>query len=158
MDLVLVRHAKSEHDDYVQHDMLRHLSAKGYREAGEMARQWQELGNRAGLLVSSPAIRAFTTAQIFAMTFGVKADGIRLSADIYEAGVPSLMKVVCSLPDDHPRVMMFGHNPGFTLLVNHLCGPVIDHLPTAGLAHIRLDISSWQEGVGGSGRLLSFLD
>lgn len=158
MDLVLVRHAKSEHDDYVQHDMLRHLSAKGYREAVEKARQWQELGMRAGLLVSSPAIRAFTTAQIFAMTFGLRTDRIRLSADIYEAGVPALMKVVSSLPDEQPNVMMFGHNPGFTLLVNHLCGPVINHLPTAGLAHIRLDTSCWTEAVGGSGRLLAFLD
>lgn len=158
MDLVLVRHAKSEHDEYVQHDMLRHLSAKGYREAGEKVRQWKELGMRSGLLVSSPAIRAFTTAQIFAVALGTRADRISLSADIYEAGVPALMKVVSSLPDDQPNVMMFGHNPGFTLLLNHLCGPVINHLPTAGLAHIRLDIPSWKEAVSGSGRLLSFLD
>jgi phosphohistidine phosphatase len=158
MELILVRHAKSEHDDYVPHDPLRHLSAKGYREAGERAKQWKGLGMPAGLLVSSPAIRALTTAQIFAMTLGTRTDRIRLSSDIYEAEVPSLMEVVASMPDDQPVVMMFGHNPGFTLLVNHLCGPVISHLPTAGLAHVRLDISSWEEAVQGSGRLLSFLD
>ena len=158
MDLVLVRHAKSEHDDYVQHDMLRHLSAKGYREAGEMALRWKGLGMRTGLVVSSPAIRAFTTAQIFALTFGISTDRIKLSVDIYEADVSDLMKVISSLTDDEATVMIFGHNPGLTMLVNHLCGPVIDHLPTAGLAHIRLDVPSWREVVGGSGRLLSFLD
>lgn len=158
MDLVLVRHAKSEHDDYVQHEMLRHLSAKGYREAGEKARQWKDLGMQVDHLVSSPAIRAYTTAQVFALTFGISSDRIRTSADIYEAGVTELMRLVSSLPDHQKSVTLFGHNPGFTLLINHLCGPVISHLPTAGLAHIRLDASSWKEVVGGIGRLLSFLD
>lgn len=158
MELVVVRHAKSEHDDYVQHDMLRHLSSKGYRDAAQKAGKWKQLGMQAGLIVSSPAIRAYTTAQLFAMTFGTKADLIRLESGIYEADLPGLMHVVSSLPDDHETVMLFGHNPGLTLLVNHICGPVISHLPTSGLAHISIDCSSWNEVVGGSGTLLNFLD
>lgn len=139
MNLIIVRHAKSLHDDYVQKDSERHLCARGYKDAADSADWCLSSGLKPDLMVSSPAIRAFSTAMIFANIFSYKTDGILLDAAIYEAGVRQLLYVLEALPQGSRTVMLFGHNPGCTELINYLCGPVCSHLPTSGVAFLVCD-------------------
>ncbi len=138
MDLILVRHAKSLHNDYVERDMERHLSDRGYQDAAASANWCIRNGILPELIVSSPAIRAYSTALIFANRLSVNPQSIRLNAAIYEAGVRQLLYALSEIESTLKTVMLFGHNPGFTELVNYLCGPVCPHLPTAGVACIQL--------------------
>jgi phosphohistidine phosphatase len=136
--LVLVRHAKSLHDEYVGADIERHLCQRGYADA-EVSSEWC-LSRRIlpDLMVSSPAIRAYSTAMIMARRFSYLPAQIRLEQAIYNAGTGNLLQVLRSLPEKSSCVFLFGHNPGLTDLANHLCGPVCAHLPTAGIAVIQL--------------------
>lgn len=144
-NLILVRHGKSLYDDYIRTDSERHLAGRGYKEAEDAAIHCKKQDLRPGLLVSSPAIRAFSTALVFANEFGYPADHILLKSAIYEAGVPQLMYVIRELDDRAETVVLFGHNPGLTDLVNYLCGPVLYHLPTSGVASLQLQINHWKD-------------
>ena len=140
LELILVRHAKSLYNDYVQNDIERHLSDRGYSDASDSAIWLASKINKPDLIISSPAIRAYSTALIFANRLGCKADTIQLDAAIYEAGVRQLLYVVAQIPQTVVTAVLFGHNPGFTDFINHLCGPVCTHLPTSGVAIIHVPI------------------
>ena len=141
--LYLLRHAKSGHEEYILNDIERHLSAKGYKDAEEQADLFKRNYKNPQLIISSPAIRAFTTALIFAKHLGYDITNIEINLSIYEASVSRLLYVISELSDELNNVMLVGHNPGFTDLTNALCGNVIDDLPTTGIAAIELSVNNW---------------
>lgn len=143
--LILVRHGKSLYDEYIRTDSERHLAGRGYKDAEDAALHCKKQDVHPGLLVSSPAIRAFSTAMVFANEYGYIADQILLKSAIYEAGVPQLLYVIRELSDVEEMVFLFGHNPGLTDLVNYLCGPVLYHLPTSGVAALDLQLDHWKD-------------
>lgn len=152
--IYLLRHAKSGHEEYIANDIERHLSARGYKDAEEQAVIFKTKYKTPELIVSSPAIRAFTTALIFSKHLGYRVEHLQTHASIYEASVQQLLYVISELDDQYKTVMFFGHNPGFTDLTNTLCGYVIDNLPTAGVAVIQLNVAKWGEVEVSKGKLL----
>lgn len=153
--LLVVRHGKSLHNDYVYSDLQRHLNGKGYEEVKSAAEWCHNHKYYPDLFVSSPAIRAFTTAVITAQFMAYPPGKIQLRDEIYEASSRSLIYVIQSLPDSANTVAVFGHNPGFTDLVKSLAPQSIDHLVTAGVAVIELDIDAWSKAEHGKGRLVA---
>src|SRR5882757_4023814 len=116
--LTLIRHAKSDWDDRSLSDFERPLNARGLRDAPTMARRFV-----AGLarepatalrLVSSPARRALTTAQLFADTLGIARRELVLEPRIYEAMPGTLLEIVRGFAETDRHVLMFGHNPGLS--------------------------------------------
>ncbi len=150
-----MRHGKSLHSEYVHSDLQRHLNAKGYEEVKAAAAWCNENGYNPDLFVSSPAIRAYSTAVITAQFMAYPPGMIQLKDSIYEASLRTLMYVVQSLSPEADMVAMFGHNPGFTELVENLAPGTISHMVTAGVAVIALDISHWKDVGPGSGRLIN---
>ena len=67
--LYLVRHAKSSWRDDNLSDAERPLNKRGERDAPFMADLLQRKGINPDLMVSSPALRALSTAKIFAKSF-----------------------------------------------------------------------------------------
>jgi phosphohistidine phosphatase len=149
MDLIVVRHAKSLHEEYVSKDMERHLFERGYKDAAITVDWCISKKIRPDFIISSPAIRAFSTALIFANKLGFSPEKIQLKNAIYEATVQNLLLVLEETMVKEGAYMIFGHNPGFTDLVNYLCGPVLVNLPTAAVVHIRLNnvlVRRWSQG------------
>ena len=66
-----------------------------------------------------------------------------------------LVRLVQSLPDEVTRAMIVGHNPLLEDLANTLLptGSQLDHLATAGLAHLDFDVARWSDVRAGSGHL-----
>lgn len=143
--LWLLRHAKSGHDEYVLSDVERHLSPRGYRDAEEQAVLFAQHYTKPDCIMSSPGIRAFTTALIFARQLQYPLADIKMNAQIYEASTRILLSVITELDKNFNSVMLVGHNPGFTDIVNALCGNVISDLPTSGCAGVQLKVDTWQE-------------
>ena len=138
--LYLLRHAKSGHEEHIGNDIERHLSVKGYKEAEEQAALFNRNHKKPERIISSPGIRAFTTALIFAKHLSYDLTKIKINLSIYEAGIQQLLYVIYELDDQYQSAMLVGHNPGFTYLTNALCGNVMDDLPTAGMAAIQLNV------------------
>ena len=64
--LFLVRHAKSSRDDPVLPDKDRPLNERGMRDASRVGEQLAKRDANPDLILSSPAQRALTTAEIVA--------------------------------------------------------------------------------------------
>lgn len=149
--LYLVRHAKSSWADPGMEDLDRPLNDRGRQDAPDMAARFAQRNEPVDLLVTSPAKRAAATAQAFAQRLGLP---VQEEKRIYEAHQRALQGVVESLPDTARRVMLFGHNPGFSLLTEHLSEAGIGDLPTCAIVRIDLTVDSWKEVTGGSGTLV----
>lgn len=152
--LTLIRHAKSSWAQEGLDDFERPLNERGRRDAPVMAARFSNEIGRPDLLLSSPALRAITTARVFANVLDIAADGIELQSRIYDATPVTLMEIVRQLDDRHRHVALFGHNPGFSELSHQLASCDFDELPTCGIAHISLTIERWQNASRGCGRLL----
>lgn len=117
-----------------------------------MAERMAEYAIKPQKLISSPAKRAITTAQIFAELLTVPVNEIKLEPRIYEALPHTLLQIIGELDNKFDCVAFFGHNPGLTLLVNYLADENIYNLPTCGIVHLRFDnVADWAAISGGTG-------
>ena len=66
------------------------------------------------LILSSPARRALTTAEIIAKKLDYKLKHIVVDDRLYAGAVHDLLNVIHKLGDKLERVMLFGHNPELT--------------------------------------------
>lgn len=154
--LYLCRHAKSSWADPGMDDFDRPLNERGLRNAAFMAKTFKQRGEPVELMVSSPAKRARTTARSFAEALGTNKERSVEEPSIYLADRTTLAQIVQRLPNEVSRAMLFGHNPGFTDLVNYLSDAGVDNLPTCGIVRIDFAVNDWQHIGKGSGTLVWF--
>lgn len=154
--LLLVRHGKSEWGNAHLADFDRPLNPRGHRNAPEMAARLLQKDLVPQLVVSSPALRAITTAKHFVQAWKKSADQIKEEASIYEADVKTLLKVINNFNNKFDYIAVFGHNPGFTDLVNYLCDADIYNIPTCGTALIQFPFDEWTMVSHHTGRLIQF--
>lgn len=121
-----------------------------------MGKRLAQRNYKADFIISSPAVRAITTAEIIAEEIGVEKSGILHEPAIYEVGLGSLVNVVTGIDDKYRCVVLVGHNPGLTNLCNYLSDTGIDNLPTCGMAQIEFDADTWKAVTMYGGKLVSF--
>ena len=141
--LFIIRHAKSSWTEMDARDFDRTLDLRGHNDAPGMAKMLKGEGIKPDLLVSSPAMRAKTTANYFATEFGIDAQSIDYQKDIYEAFETDILKVVRDLPNEAKVVFLFGHNPALTYFTNRYDKNPVDNLPTCGIIRIDLSVDDW---------------
>ncbi len=154
--LYLLRHAKSSWASPDTRDFDRPLNERGFEDAPEMGARLKERQARIDLVVSSPALRALTTATIVCDTLGIATDAIQQDRQIYLAGSPKLLQLISLFDDRAESAMLVAHNPALTDLANDLAHASIDNIPTSGLVTIELSIEHWYEVQFGHARLLNF--
>ena len=151
--LLILRHAKSSWDHPGLRDHDRPLNPRGRRDAPRMGRFLVERDLVPERIVSSTAVRARTTAELAAGEFDSEVE-IETTSDLYLASPDNYVDVVEAMGGAEERLMVVGHNPGITALVWHLTGDG-EHMPTAALAAVELDIDDWPElGSARRGRLV----
>jgi phosphohistidine phosphatase len=151
--LIFMRHAKSDWSVPGQKDFDRTLNNRGLGDAPRMGRRLLEIGVKPDLVMSSPAIRAKTTAEYVSEQLGYNIDNILYEDEIYESSVRTLLKVVNNLDDKYNCVIIFGHNPTHTYLAEYLTKEVIGNIPTAGAVCISFEFDSWKLVSEGTGKM-----
>jgi phosphohistidine phosphatase len=142
--LILFRHAKSSWDDDVT-DVDRPLAGRGERDAPRMGKRLDARHARPGLILTSHAARAQRTAELVAKPLGIKRREVRVERALYLASPDEILAVVASQDDSVSCVLLVGHNPGLTELVNKLLPDLaLDNLPTSGVVAIDLSTTSWR--------------
>lgn len=142
--LFLVRHAKSSRDDPTLSDRERPLNKRGMRDASRVGEQLAQRGKKPDLILSSPARRAMTTAEIVARKLDYRRKDIGVEDRLYVATPDDLLAVVHELDDKSKRVMLFGHNPELTELAHRLSAKITD-MATCAVAEFAFDIKSWSK-------------
>ena len=154
--LFLVRHAKSSWESPLLPDHERPLNARGKRDAPRMGKRLVSRGVKPDILISSPAVRAYSTAVKIAAEIDYPKDDIQVNEKLYFEGTSSVLDVIHSLIPRISSAMLFGHNPIMTQLVNYLANTTIGNVPTCGIAEIKFDAESWEEVDEGLGAMQLF--
>jgi len=113
--LYMIRHAKSSWSDMSLDDFDRLLNKRGRENAKLMGERLKERGVTPDIIISSPALRAKTTAKVIAKKIGYIKD-ILFKDEIYEAEPETLHRILTKIDNKHNSAFMFGHNPGFNML------------------------------------------
>ena len=141
--LTIVRHAKSSWKDATLPDRKRPLNRRGERDAPKMGRRIKEHGIRPSLIISSPATRAWTTARIMADAIGYPREFLHKEDDLYLASADEILDVIVAQDAGFNNLMLVGHNPGLTDLVNYFVPGLTANLPTAGVVTVEIDSDDW---------------
>ena len=157
-ELWLLRHGKAERFDSSE-DYDRTLKGRGKRDAiriGEWLKEGQLIPE---VVISSPAIRAITTAKIVCDVFGIDHRHIQQEKRLYDEGLVRVKSVLVDCPATFSRVLLVGHNPELEDLLIYLLNEtdLPDNkklFPTAALARLILP-DDWSHLEQGCAQLLS---
>ena len=156
--LIFVRHGKAEDESSGISDFERSLTLKGKIISRVMARRLSEKVDSIGVILTSSAFRALETAMIFAGEFGIDADKILLSNDIYyNMSLENLPAVLSVISEDADVVTLFGHNPSFTQIANSLSREGCDIIQKSGVICISFKIPTWSDVGRNNGKIEYFL-
>ncbi len=142
--LLLIRHAKSDWSTPNCSDFDRPLNKRGNENALLMAKRLKNNNIILENIVSSPALRAISTANIIAAELGASEKNIQLNQSIYEASCDTLLKMINAFDEDTDFVTLFGHNNGITDLAVYLTDADIFNIPTCGMVMISFPFEDWK--------------
>ncbi|MCB0284006.1 MAG: histidine phosphatase family protein [Calditrichaeota bacterium] len=152
----IMRHAKSSWDHPNLSDYERPLNNRGLADAPMMGEIFKKLDIKPELIISSSAKRAITTARIVAEKMGYPPDKIMQEKKIYTEADKGILKIINRVDNRLQSVMIVGHNPILTSLVNKLSDYGLSNLPTAAMAAIEFDVDVWQAIAPGVGKVVYF--
>jgi len=159
--LLLMRHAKSDWPTGPGNDFERPLTDRGNKDASRIGRWIQEHDWLPDQIICSPAKRAKQTVDHLCQKTGMDSKRVEYDKRIYDADQNHLFKMLSETNSATARLLMVGHNPSFSDLLNFLCSDstrsTVDRsMPTAALAVIALK-ASWSVLYQGSGELMSLI-
>lgn len=154
--LYLVRHAKSDWENGTILDIERPLNERGYSNANMMSKAFKSKFSNPDVIISSPAIRAMTTALIFSRNIGYNADLIQIKTNLYETNKNEYLTIVSKMDDQYDSMMLFAHNPTISDFADMLCQALPFEMSTCAIAGIKFEINSWQDLKGKKGELFLF--
>jgi len=143
--LQIVRHAKSSWDYNDISDIDRPLKLKGIQSAYEMARRIKIRNALPELIITSPANRAIHTAIIFARVFEFPLSKIKVEENLYATEEDFITDLIKKTDNSISSLMVFGHNPELTNLVNIFVKNTIENISTAGIVTLIFDIEKWKD-------------
>ena len=142
--LYLVRHAKSDWGDQSLADFDRPLNKRGKKDAPFMGKVLNKKGIVPDKIISSPAKRAKKTALEIAEKLNYHSKQIIFEEKLYDASSKDILSIVKNINEKFVTAMIFGHNPGLTLLNNYISNKYIDNIPTSGIVALNLEVK-WSE-------------
>lgn len=144
--IYLLRHAKSSWDDSGLSDKQRPLGKRGLNDAPEMGARFGARDEQLEQVISSPAVRAHTTAQLFCEACGYAPQNILIEPDLYFSGSGSIEDLILAQDDRMRSIMLVFHNPDITYFANSIDYDFrIDNVPTCGLVKLGSDIAQWRD-------------
>jgi phosphohistidine phosphatase len=148
--LTLMRHGDARWKDARLSDLERPLNRRGTVAAETIARRLLELELVPDLVLVSPARRAQQTAEVVARELSIPPRRVVVEEKLYLATAGDLLQVVHSAGPRIAHLMVIGHNPGVSelmqLLVPRGGG---SGLATAAVCSIGFGCGSW-DGIGPS--------
>ena len=134
--LYIARHADALIPHLMQSDIDRPLSHHGQSQAAVIAAYLLRRDVHPDRILSSPALRTITTAKIY----HERLDSTLQADDrIYEASTNTLLYLVQEAWESNHTLMIVGHNPGISELIQHLSDTPTPYLPPAGVVGLEFE-------------------
>lgn len=165
LTLSLMRHAKSNWGDLDLDDFDRALSSRGIKAAALMGSAINREGLAPALILCSGAVRTRATLALMLPELKGAHPHVVFDDRLYLALPETMLDIAVKAGRSYGHVMVLAHNPGLHALALSLIGRG-DHkarsdlaakFPTAALAMIAFDATSWRDVRPGKGALTHFI-
>ncbi len=107
-------------------------------------------------IITSPAVRARTTARYYASALQYPETEIQEAPEIYEAFPEDIFRLIERFDPRWDVVYLFGHNPTWTTLANSFAETFIANIPTCGTFRVDAEVDEWAAFTAQTGRLVEF--
>lgn len=143
--LFLLRHAKASDENASLPDIERPLTESGYADARLMSETLRQQDLIPEKIISSNAVRAYTTAYIFAATFEkVDAEIDRLS-ELYDCFEKDYFDVIRNIDNEYGSCMIAGHNETISYVAAQLLKKNVVPMEACGVMIISSEAKTWDE-------------
>lgn len=139
--LYLIRHGKATHE--LMPDIKRYLTEKGIKRIEKHASILTHKNIKPDLIISSPAVRAFQTAEILAKNINFPIEKIEINPKLYFYPEKELKIQIQKIPNQFNSVFLIGHNPVWTDLADQLSENGLWHLRTGGILGVKFNTDTW---------------
>jgi len=141
--LYLLRHAKAESATLQFSDEDRALTPKGVDDAKKLATKLVKKDIGFDLILTSPAIRAITSAHIIANRLDQK-QSLRVEKKLYQADCTTLLAIVGKLHKKIKSILLVGHNPEFEDFAAYMTGEPVS-MQTCSLIEFTFELKDWTD-------------
>lgn len=142
--VVLIRHAKAEDSGY-DDDFNRGLTSRGSENAFSIAEKLLSEKIIPDHFISSPAMRAMSTAFVFAEKLGFSKSDIEKQFFLYDSySTNEFIKMINRVPDSADTLFVLGHNPYIYYMAINLCKEFNHDMPTCSVVVIDFETNSWK--------------
>jgi phosphohistidine phosphatase len=141
----LIRHAKSSWDHPELTDMERPLNSRGQRDAPQMAAALANMDPGLTEFISSPALRAISTARLFKDRIEGALKDIRIETNLYLGNEDDYLEIMQSTAPEAQSVAVFGHNPIIEYFAYRSIKGFSDSIPTCAILVYEADINDWED-------------
>ncbi len=151
--LYLLRHAKSSWELPMIADFDRSLTERGYADAHLLGNYMHEKKMQVDVILSSPAIRAMSTAVIVSQYVNYSPDRILIREQLYDSKVEDYLNCIAAI-ENGDSILLIGHNNTISDVAQKLSVNKVNDLKTCALITIEFDIKSWKNIFSLKGDLL----
>lgn len=142
--LFLLRHAKAITGEVNMPDQDRPLSDRGFKQASQLGEKLFKKGICFDIILSSPAIRAITTAQLLINRLDLKGSNILIDPRIYQADDQAIIELISKFNKKYDHLLVIGHNPGLADLASRISGETVA-MPTCCLTRSVFEFKDWRK-------------
>jgi len=153
--VLFARHAKSNWNEADISDFDRPLNEQGESDAPLMALYLQQCGYIIHQIISSDAARALATAEEYKKCLTPDVPVLQ-NHSIYLASHLDIINIIKTLPAKKSTVMIVGHNPTMTEVVNYCTEDGVSDMPSCSVAIVQFEVANWSDIKAGNGDLLAF--
>ena len=162
--LLLLRHAKSDWNDFTLEDHERPLNDRGQLNAQQIGKYMINHNLTPDMIFCSTATRTRETLALIIEEMSLMCP-IEYRPDIYEATSTILMNIIQNCPNKYGHIMLVGHNPAIQFLGLELSNNINSkhrqqlekHVPTGTLQCHTLKVETFEETTRNSSVLNNFI-
>ena len=151
--IILIRHAKSDWSIPGIGDIDRPLNDRGYSDAHRVGAELKKSISEKTIFVTSPAIRAMSTSLIIARETKYPQGKIMICPELYDAERGDYESVIQSLDNNFECVLIFGHNPTISEVINKLLRTDVGEISTCSVFALTFEIKGWEDIIGTKGKI-----
>lgn len=144
--VIVMRHSKAENDSPTGNDFDRVLRKKGKVAAQFTAKKLNELELKPNLIITSPVVRAKSTAQIIAEFFHINQKILPLNY-LYNRlyTFKEIVDDVVNYDVESNTIIIIGHNPTISYLLQQINTSSNELLRTSSAVVFDFDVDNWSE-------------
>ena len=150
--LIIVRHCKSSWADLSLSDFDRPLNKRGNIDGELMSNYLREKEKKIDKLILSTSKRTRLTSKYF--TEKIHFDSISYIDELYHASYSDIINIISKVENNFNSIMVIGHNPGLTELINQYTNMNIYNLPTTGVVKVEFKENKWKRITENKGKII----